>query len=62
MLVCLSLCLNVAALLSLSCFERQVDGLLSLFLGGEQTGNAWAAVLFGDHSPTGKLPVAMPRK
>lgn len=38
------------------------DAVLTMFLGGDQTGSAWAAVLFGDHSPTGKLPVTIPDK
>jgi len=37
-----------------------VDGILAMFLGGQETGTAWGAVLFGDHSPTGRLPVTMP--
>ena len=28
--------------------------------GGEQTGNAWADVLFGDAPPAGHLPVELP--
>jgi len=31
-----------------------------LFLGGEQTGRAWASLLFGDAEPRGRLPLAMP--
>lgn len=38
-----------------------VDGIALMFLGGQETGNAWAAVLFGDYSPTGHLPVSMPK-
>ena len=39
---------------------ENVRAVSCLFLGGEQTGRAWAAVLFGDANPSGKLPVAMP--
>jgi len=31
-----------------------------LFLGGQETGGAWADVIFGDVSPTGKLPLVLP--
>lgn len=41
-------------------WRDEVAALLTLFLGGQQTGTAWGAVLFGDHSPTGKLPVTFP--
>jgi beta-glucosidase len=37
-----------------------VDAAALLFLGGPQTGHAWASVLFGDHSPTGRLPIMLP--
>ena len=37
-----------------------VGSILSLFLGGEATGQSWAAVLFGDVSPSGRLPLMMP--
>jgi len=35
--------------------------ILVLFLGGQETGNAWGDVLFGDHAPTGRLPLMIPR-
>merc|ERR1712003_411051 len=31
-----------------------------MLLGGQETGNAWGAVLFGHHAPTGRSPVMMP--
>merc|ERR1712019_92049 len=37
-------------------WRDSVDGIAALFYGGQETGNAWANVLFGDHSPTGHLP------
>ena len=42
-------------------WRDDVDGILALFLGGRQTGEAWGSVLFeGGHSPTGKLPRVIP--
>lgn len=35
--------------------------VMNLPLAGEATGEAWAAVLFGDKPPTGKLPMLFPR-
>lgn len=37
-----------------------VGAALLLLLGGEKTGDAFASVIFGDHSPTGRLPVTLP--
>lgn len=41
-------------------WSDSVDGIAALFLGGQETGNAWASVLFGDHAPTGRLPISIP--
>jgi beta-glucosidase len=41
-------------------WRDSVDGIAALFYGGQETGNAWANVLFGDHSPTGHLPISLP--
>jgi len=41
-------------------WRNKVAAILSLFYGGEQTGSAWAAVVFGDVAPSGKLPVTFP--
>lgn len=40
---------------------RDVPAILEAFYLGEETGTAVAAVLFGDVSPSGKLPVTLPR-
>jgi len=41
-------------------FRDQAHAIVNLFLAGEETANAWAAVLFGDHNPDAKLPIAFP--
>eukprot|EP00443_Scrippsiella_acuminata_P062651 CAMPEP_0115499498 /NCGR_PEP_ID=MMETSP0271-20121206/67369_1 /TAXON_ID=71861 /ORGANISM="Scrippsiella trochoidea, Strain CCMP3099" /LENGTH=884 /DNA_ID=CAMNT_0002928315 /DNA_START=51 /DNA_END=2705 /DNA_ORIENTATION=+ len=41
-------------------WRDSVDGILIMFLGGQETGTAWADVLFGDHAPTGRLPIMLP--
>ena len=42
-------------------WRASVDAVAAMFLGGQETGSAWASVLFGDVSPTGKLPVTFPQ-
>jgi len=41
-------------------WRHVVPGILVMFLGGQETGSAWADVLFGDHPPSGRLPVMIP--
>ncbi|CAE8685001.1 unnamed protein product, partial [Polarella glacialis] len=41
-------------------WREDVSAIALMFLGGEHTGSAWASVLFGDVSPSGKLPVVIP--
>jgi len=41
-------------------WRDSVEGVLVMFLGGQQTGDAWADIVFGDQVPTGRLPVMMP--
>lgn len=41
-------------------WRDSVSAVLAMFLGGQETGAAWGAVLFGDHAPTGRLPVMLP--
>lgn len=41
-------------------WRDEVDGIAVMFLGGPETGNAWGSVIFGDHAPTGHLPVMFP--
>jgi len=37
-----------------------VSAIAAMFLGGQETGNAWADVLFGDKAPAGRLPIMIP--
>merc|ERR1719464_2162313 len=41
-------------------WRNGVEGILTMFLGGQETGHAWADILFGDHGPSGRLPVMIP--
>lgn len=41
-------------------WRGKTAAIANLFLGGEQVGMAWAAILFGDEVPTGKLPITFP--
>jgi beta-glucosidase len=42
-------------------WAHDVDAIATMFLGGQETGAAWASVLFGDYAPTGHLPVSIPK-
>jgi len=42
-------------------FRDEVSALAMVFLAGEETGNAWASAVFGDASPSGKLPIMLHR-
>eukprot|EP00931_Biecheleriopsis_adriatica_P067372 TRINITY_DN41523_c0_g1_i1.p1 TRINITY_DN41523_c0_g1~~TRINITY_DN41523_c0_g1_i1.p1 ORF type:complete len:694 (-),score=118.80 TRINITY_DN41523_c0_g1_i1:122-2182(-) len=37
-----------------------VSAIAGMFLGGEETGSAWANVLFGATEPAGRLPIMLP--
>jgi len=41
-------------------WRSEAAAVACLFLGGEQTGRGWAAVLFGDAEPSGRLPIMLP--
>lgn len=47
--------------LALGGLAERVDAILAAWLPGEEGGTAVAAALFGDVSPSGKLPVSFPR-
>ena len=38
-----------------------VDSIALMFLGGEFTGAGWTKLLFGEVSPSGKLPIMLPK-
>lgn len=46
---------------SLEGIEEHCDAILQIWYPGEQGGNAVADILFGDISPSGKLPVTFPK-
>jgi len=41
-------------------WRDRVSAVANLFHAGEQTGNAWASLLFGDAEPKGRLPITFP--
>lgn len=41
-------------------WSSSVDAIALMFLGGQETGAAWADILFGDRAPSGKLPITLP--
>jgi beta-glucosidase len=41
-------------------WRDQTNALFNMFLAGQETGNAWAQVLWGDVNPSGKLPITLP--
>lgn len=41
-------------------WSKSVQAIAASFYLGQETGHAWASVLFGDYSPTGRLPISMP--
>ena len=47
--------------LSLNCVNRSVPAIFECWYLGQETGHAVAEVLFGDCSPSGKLPISIPR-
>src|SRR5262249_46660604 len=42
-------------------WAEKVPAILEAWYPGEEDGNAVAAVLFGDHNPSGKLPLTFPK-
>jgi len=42
-------------------WRDEVAAIASLFHGGQESGHAFASILFGDSNPVGKLPIMMPK-
>ena len=57
----LILVVNSGSALNLSEVEPYVDAILYAWYLGEQGGNAIAEIIFGDTSPSGKLPFTIPK-
>jgi len=41
-------------------WKEKVTSIMTMFHAGEETANAWALTLFGDVTPSGKLPISFP--
>lgn len=54
--------LSNGSVVDISSFNDKVKGILECFLLGQGTGNAIARILFGDVSPSGRLPETIPCK
>jgi len=54
--------LNTGDPVTMSKWIDSTPALLDMWYGGEEGGNALAAILFGAANPSGKLPVSLPRK
>jgi beta-glucosidase len=54
--------INAGSPVSMGKWLDRVPAVLDMWYGGQEGGNAIAAVLFGDANPSGKLPVTFPRK
>jgi beta-glucosidase len=54
--------LNTGDPVTMSKWLDNTPALLDIWYGGQEGGNALAAILFGDANPSGKLPVSLPKK
>jgi beta-glucosidase len=54
--------LNTGDPVTMSKWLDTTPALLDMWYGGQEDGNALAAILFGDANPSGKLPVSLPKK
>jgi beta-glucosidase len=54
--------INAGSPVAMDSWIEQVPAVLMMWYGGQEGGHAIASVLFGDFTPSGKLPVTFPRK
>jgi len=54
--------LNTGDPVTMTKWIDSTPALLDMWYGGQEGGNALAAILFGDANPSGKLPVSLPKK
>jgi beta-glucosidase len=54
--------LNTGDPVTMTKWLDKTPALLDMWYGGQEGGNALAAILFGEASPSGKLPVSLPKK
>ncbi|MBV9573501.1 MAG: glycoside hydrolase family 3 C-terminal domain-containing protein, partial [Acidobacteriales bacterium] len=54
--------LNTGNPVSMRRWINQTPALLDMWYGGQESGHALASILFGDASPSGKLPVSFPKR
>ncbi len=54
--------LNTGDPVTMTKWIDSTPALLDMWYGGQEGGNALASILFGDASPSGKLPVSLPKK
>jgi beta-glucosidase len=54
--------LNTGDPVTMTKWLDSTPALLDIWYGGQEGGNALAAILFGDTNPSGKLPVSLPKK
>jgi beta-glucosidase len=54
--------INAGSPVAMDPWIDQVPAVLIMWYGGQEAGHALASVLFGDFTPSGKLPVTFPRK
>ena len=54
--------LNTGDPVTMTKWIDKTPALLDMWYGGQEGGNALAAILFGDANPSGKLPVSLPKR
>ncbi len=54
--------INAGSPVAMDSWIEQTPAILTMWYGGQEGGHAIASLLFGDFTPSGKLPVTFPRK